>query len=455
MYSHWESLYEKLKSYGASDFYGFHMPGHKRQMGCFENPFQWDITEIAGFDDLHHPEKDGILTRAQERASKLYGAEESHFLVNGSTAGILSAISGCVTREGKLLMARNSHRSAYHAAELRGLRVSYVYPQFIKELGINGGILPADVENVLAEEEGIEAVFVTSPTYDGVCSDVRSIADICHRAGVPLIVDQAHGAHFPFSEYFPEDAIQAGADVVIHSVHKTLPALTQTALLHLQGDLADGERIRHYLSVYQTSSPSYVLMASLDACMELLEREGQELFTDYVQRLEGFRNSCRDLKTLRLAGKELEGFCGVQEFDRSKLLISTRGTRLGGEKLSGLLRERFHLEMEMAAPDYVVGISSVADTEEGFRRLGLALHELDAENEKKKEFPQESRKTDRSQNRISRTYVYVYPPGTPVLAPGDVVTEEIEEEIRRWQAAGFTVHGLGEDGRPVVVEEET
>lgn len=455
MYSHWESLYEKLKSYGASDFYGFHMPGHKRQMGCFENPFQWDITEIAGFDDLHHPEKDGILTRAQERASKLYGAEESHFLVNGSTAGILSAISGCVTREGKLLMARNSHRSAYHAAELRGLRVSYVYPQFIKELGINGGILPADVENVLAEEEGIEAVFVTSPTYDGVCSDVRSIADICHRAGVPLIVDQAHGAHFPFSEYFPEDAIRAGADVVIHSVHKTLPALTQTALLHLQGDLADGERIRHYLSVYQTSSPSYVLMASLDACMELLEREGQELFTDYVQRLEGFRNSCRDLKTLRLAGKELEGFCGVQEFDRSKLLISTRGTRLGGERLSGLLRERFHLEMEMAAPDYVVGISSVADTEEGFRRLGLALHELDAENEKEKEFPQESRKTDRSQNRISRTYVYVYPPGTPVLAPGDVVTEEIEEEIRRWQAAGFTVHGLGEDGRPVVVEEET
>lgn len=431
------------------------MPGHKRQMGCFDNPFQWDITEIAGFDDLHHPEKDGILTRAQERASKLYGAEESHFLVNGSTAGILSAISGCVTREGKLLMARNSHRSAYHAAELRGLRVSYVYPQFIKELGINGGILPADVENVLAEEEGIEAVFVTSPTYDGVCSDVRSIADICHRAGVPLIVDQAHGAHFPFSEYFPEDAIRAGADVVIHSVHKTLPALTQTALLHLQGDLADGERIRHYLSVYQTSSPSYVLLASLDACMELLEHEGQELFTDYVQRLEGFRNSCRDLKTLRLAGKELEGFCGVQEFDRSKLLISTRGTRLGGEKLSGLLRERFHLEMEMAAPDYVVGISSVADTEEGFRRLGLALHELDAENEKEKEFPQESRKTDRSQNRISRAYVYVYPPGTPVLAPGDVVTEEIEEEIRRWQAAGFTVHGLGEDGRPVVVEEET
>ena len=352
-------------------------------------------------------------------------------------------------------MARNSHRSAYHAAELRGLRVSYVYPQFIKELGINGGILPADVENVLAEEEGIEAVFVTSPTYDGVCSDVRSIADICHRAGVPLIVDQAHGAHFPFSEYFPEDAIRAGADVVIHSVHKTLPALTQTALMHLQGDLADGERIRHYLSVYQTSSPSYVLLASLDACMELLEHEGQELFTDYVQRLEGFRNSCRDLKTLRLAGKELEGFCGVQEFDRSKLLISTRGTRLGGEKLSGLLRERFHLEMEMAAPDYVVGISSVADTEEGFRRLGLALHELDAENEKKKEFPQESRKTDRSQNRISTAYVYVYPPGTPVLAPGDVVTEEMEEEIRRWQAAGFTVHGLGEDGRPVVVEEET
>lgn len=285
-------LYRSLKKYGDSDYYAFHMPGHKRQLGLFENPYQIDITEIDGFDDLHHPETDGILVRAEERAAKVYGAEETHFLVNGSTAGILSAVSGCTSRGGKLLMARNCHRSVYHGVELRALHPVYLYPQQIENLGINGAILPEDVEKALEKERDIQAVIITSPTYDGVCSDVRNIAEICHRFEKPLLVDQAHGAHFPFSEYFPEDALWAGADVVIHSVHKTLPSMTQTALLHLQGSLANREQVRHYLSVYQSSSPSYVLMASIDACMELLEQDGKELFAEHERELRVFRESC-------------------------------------------------------------------------------------------------------------------------------------------------------------------
>ena len=325
-------LYRKLREYGESDYYGFHMPGHKRQLGSFENPYKFDITEIDGFDDLHHPERDGVLTRAQERAAGLYGAEETHFLVGGSTAGILSAISGCTRRGGRILMARNCHRSVYHAAELGGLEAEYLYPQQIASPGINGPVLPEDVERALAEKEAFseqekgqdarkaagwfQAVVITSPTYDGICSDVRAIAKICHRHEVPLIVDQAHGAHFPFSDYFPEDAVSAGADVVIHSVHKTLPSLTQTALLHIQGRLADRERIRHFLSVYQSSSPSYILMASIDACMELLETKGEALFREHAQLLEIFREGCRDLEALRLYGAERAPY-----FDRSKLLI--------------------------------------------------------------------------------------------------------------------------------------
>lgn len=467
------------------------MPGHKRQMGVFENPYQWDITEIDGFDDLHHPEKDGILVRAQERAACLYGAEESHFLVNGSTAGILSAISGCVSRNGKLLLARNSHRSAYHGAELRGLQVSYLYPQLIRDVGINGGISAADVEKALAEEEGIEAVFVTSPTYDGICSDVRSIAKICHQAGVPLIVDQAHGAHFPFSEYFPEDAISAGADVVIHSVHKTLPALTQTALLHLQGNLADRDRICHYLSVYQTSSPSYVLMASMDSCMEMLEQKREKLFSAYAERLEHFRRGCQDLKYLHLAGEELKGSWSVQDFDRSKLLISTCEIGISGKELSRMLRENYHLEMEMASPGYVTGISSVADTEEGFARLKQALHELDAEPGKRQkqgtwagrkaqkstgtiteiknglasaqlkvrpgtalEMEKEAVSLEECENRISGDYVYLYPPGIPLLVPGEVISANIIRQIETWQAEGLEVHGLRGDGSLSVLKEQ-
>ena len=138
-------LYRKLREYGESDYYGFHMPGHKRQLGSFENPYKFDITEIDGFDDLHHPERDGVLTRAQERAAGLYGAEETHFLVGGSTAGILSAISGCARRGGRILMARNCHRSVYHAAELGGLEAEYLYPQQIASPGINGPVLPEDV----------------------------------------------------------------------------------------------------------------------------------------------------------------------------------------------------------------------------------------------------------------------------------------------------------------------
>ena len=421
-------LYEKLAAYGESDFYAFHMPGHKRLLGEFENPFRIDITEIDGFDDLHHPETDGVLTKAQSRAERVFGAEESHFLVNGSTAGILSAISGCTKQGGRFLMARNCHRSAYHGAELRGLQTVYLYPQYIPELGINGAVLPADVENALQKSamekqqrvegktEGyscknrkenqnrnqtdIQAVMIVSPTYDGVCSDVRQIVEICHRFGVPLIVDQAHGAHFRFSEYFPEDAVGAGADVVIHSVHKTLPSMTQTALLHVQGKIVNRERIRKFLSIYQSSSPSYVLMASIDACVDLIERDGEELFEKHARELKAFRERCRDLKRLYLAGldSETEGtwqpeakkaeFGQTADFDRSKLLISARranraGAGITGEELSRMLRKRYHIQMEMSGPDYVVALAGIADSEEGFRRLAEALHEMDRDIEDK------------------------------------------------------------------------
>lgn len=467
-------LYRSLLSYSRSDFYGFHMPGHKRQTGAFENPFQIDITEIEGFDDLHHPEPEGILTKAQERAARLFGAEETHFLVNGSTSGILSAVSACTHRGGKLLMARNCHRSVYHGAELMDLTPVYSYPKQIEDLGINGAILPEDVDKLLNQGEEIEAVLVTSPTYDGICSDVRAIAEICHSHGVPLIVDQAHGAHFPFSDYFPEDAVSAGADIVIHSVHKTLPALTQTALLHVQGELVNRDRLRKFLSVYQSSSPSYVLMASIDALTELLEKEGQELFENHVQLLERFRMDCRDLRCLFLADEP--------GMDRSKLLISGRRAGISGKQIADFLLEKYHLQMEMTGPDYVIGISGIADTEEGFQRLKRALHEMDevflkerendrvcrteikaveiqktAKISKTAEIPKalvrlkpgraaemekEVKPLSSCAGSLAAEYVYLYPPGIPLMVPGEEITEEMTEQIERWLKDGFSVHGL-------------
>lgn len=224
-------LFDKLANYGNSGIYPFHMPGHKRQKTVDFNPYKIDITEIEGFDNLHHAE--GVLLEAQKKAEKLYGSEESHFLINGSTAGILSAVSACAKKT--VLIARNCHKAVYHAALIRNLDVYYVYPEIQEEFMLNGGINPADVERSLEEHPEIEAVVITSPTYDGIVSDVKRIAEIAHAYGKPLIVDEAHGAHFGFSKYFPENSVHLGADIVIHSLHKTLPSYTQTALIHING----------------------------------------------------------------------------------------------------------------------------------------------------------------------------------------------------------------------------
>ncbi|WP_238723038.1 aminotransferase class I/II-fold pyridoxal phosphate-dependent enzyme [Diplocloster agilis] len=463
-------LYTRLKAYGSSDFYGFHMPGHKRQMLYpFDNPMGIDITEIDGFDNLHHAE--GILMEAQGRAAALYGSSETHFLVNGSTAGLLSAIAGCTTRGGKIIMARNCHKAVYHAAFLNELEVIYWMPQMDTINGINCGLPVDNLKKLLEKNPETQAIVMTSPTYDGVVSNVDKVVEIVHKCGIPLIVDEAHGAHFGFDPRFPGSSVGKGADVVIHSLHKTLPSMTQTALIHLNGDLADREKIRRYLSIYQTSSPSYVLMSSIDSCIGLLNERKEELFDSFCQKLTAVRDQLGQMEKLRLFTREdaikREGVA----LDLSKLLITTRGTNLNGKELSGLLREKYHLEMEMETPGYVLALTSIADTEEGFQRLTQALMEIDgqsavivedsqtgntdtgagasmkgnetvmsiwqADQHRKKSVP-----LGESSGLVSGEFVYQYPPGIPLIAPGEVINGEILEQIRLAKAQGINVQGM-------------
>ena len=370
------NLYDKLLQYQSSEMYPFHMPGHKRRKDDFANPFLIDITEIEGFDNLHHAE--GILKDAQDRAAALYHSEETYFLVNGSTCGILAAVSACTARGGKILMARNCHKAAYHAAYLRGLDIEYLYPEKEDIFGINGGIHEDIVEKALEEFQDIQAVMITSPTYDGVVSNVEKIAQIVHRKGIPLIVDEAHGAHFGFHEYFPKSSVEMGADLVIHSLHKTLPSLTQTALLHVNGNRVDRECLRRFLDIYQTSSPSYVFMAGMDSCVCLLEKRGGELFESLRRNLEVFYKQTESLGCIYLANHGLMGKSGIHDFDRSKLVISARNAGFTGNQLANLLRNRYHLELEMAGGSYGLALTSISDTEEGFLRLSEALKEIDA-----------------------------------------------------------------------------
>lgn len=458
-----ERLYKKLESYSKSDFYPFHMPGHKRNPNCIEGnfPFTQDITEIHGFDNLHHAED--LLLQAQQAVARVYGTRESFYSVNGSTAGLLAAISAAVAKGGKILVARNCHKAVYHAMYLRDLIPVYLYPQFEENCGLNGGILPSDVEKSLQEVEGIQAVLITSPTYDGMVSDVKKIAEIAHRYQIPLIVDEAHGAHFHFSEYFPVSAAELGADLVIQSFHKTLPSMTQTAVIHRCSDRVDREKLMRFLGIYQTSSPSYIMMANMDACMAKLEKDGIEMFSVYTRLLDRARTILKKCSRLKLITEEIVGRAGIYDFDPSKILISTVNTGISGRELSQILREKYHLEMEMDAEHYVTALTAVGDTEEGFERLCRALLEIDHNLEKISEVhftnpclpltqvhsisyamdaAQEVVALEESRGRISAEFAYFYPPGIPVIVPGERITGHFLQNMRRLLAQGFVLQGL-------------
>lgn len=459
-------LYDRLHQYSNSDYYGFHMPGHKRNTERFGSglPYGIDITEIEGFDDLHHP--DGILKKAQEEASRVYGAGETRFLVNGSTAGILSAILGCTRKGDQVLVGRNCHKSVYHAIYMNELEPVYLYPGFRPDIQLNTEISVSAVKAALNEHSRVKAVILVSPTYDGVVSDIRGIAREVHKRGIQLIVDEAHGAHFGFHPYFPESALRQGADVVIHSLHKTLPALTQTALLHVEGDLADRERIFRYLDMLQSSSPSYVLMAGIDRCIHLLGEKREELFAPYVDGLEKLRQRLAHLEKISLAETE--------HYDRSKLVLSVAGADMTGRELYLRLLETYHLQLEMAAGSYALAMTSVGDTEEGFRRLGDALEEIDRsagerpagaagftgvlpKNEtvltsaRMEELSGEKgnvRKVplEECAGHVSTEYAYLYPPGIPVIVPGERISRESVEMLLTSRSQGFSLEGMEEEG---------
>lgn len=473
------TIYDKLKDYSDSDYYGFHMPGHKRNLDMLKStvPYKIDITEIEGFDDLHHAE--GILKEAQIRAARIYHANETHFLINGSTVGILSAIAGVTKKGDTILVARNCHKSVYHAIYMNELNPVYLYPEFNHCAQLNTEVSVDDVREALDKYPSIRAVVIVSPTYDGVVSDVEAIAEAVHEKGIPLIVDEAHGAHFGFHPYFPQNANTRGADIVIHSLHKTLPALTQTALLHINGSLASRNGVREYLRMLQSSSPSYVLMSSIDSCIDMLENRRKELFDPYVKMLEKMRGRLRQLKRLELVETE--------NFDRSKIVISVRHADMSSKRLYRILLNEYHLQMEMVAGTYILAMTSIGDTEDGMERLARALKEIDAQADERmrsgnclEETPTiigaslprpevvynssvmenmldeaaisavPGSKVRRlpwrdSVGYISTEYAYLYPPGSPLIVPGERVSQEAVDMLQWYHNLRFAIEGLKED----------
>lgn len=481
-----ESLYQTLSAYSESDFYPCHMPGHKRSPLCGEMAdfYKIDITEIDGFDNLHQAE--GILREAQKRASRLYGTDETFFLINGSTCGVLAAVMAATEPGDEILMARNCHKSVYHAAILQGLRVHYYYPEMIREYDICDGVRPEEIGRLLGQFPDCKAVVITSPTYEGIISDVAEIAAVVHRQGKILIVDEAHGAHLNLCGITEEsvvdknlrwqDKMMKEADLVIHSLHKTLPSMTQTALLHVNGDRVDRVRLCRYLSMLQSSSPSYVLMASMDSCMRFLEGQGRIRFAVMRNYYENFCKKLENLKRIRI-GKMTdvsEIDYALTQWDIGKVVISVRETNMTGKELCDILRNEYHLELEMAAKTYALAIMTLMDEAEGWQRLADALIEIDGRIEKEpaqlaakrttfskskltmaKAFhsPREEMKLKAAAGRISADFITPYPPGIPLITPGEMIGDELIEEIEKDLEAGLLVQGISSEGRIGVVVE--
>ena len=421
-----QSLFEYLKSYNEKGIYPLHMPGHKRRMslsGFFGeagfpdatgkdapgdtaqqsdalsisvksnaglssflgNSMAYDFTEVEGTDDLHHAE--GILKDSMERTAGVFGADKSYYLVNGSTSGNLIGISAICPLNGELIVARNCHRSVFHALELRNITARFVYPDFDRDFGIFGGVSPEAVERLFLEFPDSKGVVITSPTYEGVVSDIAGIASVCHRHGAVLFVDEAHGAHFGLVESsgFPKNAVQCGADISVQSAHKTLIGLTQTAFLHIRKGFVDESKVERFIDIYETSSPSYPLMLSLDACTEMVIREGEKVFCDWAETLRLFDESIRSLRYFRVLchGKDDIRNHGFFDFDKSKLLVNCGNTHFDGEKFMETMRERFGFELEMQLSKNALAMTGPGDDRKQILRFAEALLTLDREEEKR------------------------------------------------------------------------
>lgn len=473
----------KLEEYSKAGYVPMHMPGGKRNTE-FASTSALDITEIDGFDNMHNA--DGIIKNASERAAILYGADKTLMLVNGSTAGILSAVCGATRRKGKIIVARNCHVSVYNALIMAQLEPVYVIPEVEEKTGIYRGLTLEQIRKCIEANADVQAVIITSPTYEGIVSEVREIAGFLHEKGIPLIVDEAHGAHFKFSEEFPESAVEAGADLVINSIHKTLPALTQTALLHISGNYVDYDKVERFWNIYQTTSPSYILMASIDRCMGIIEEQGDYIFKEYTNRLKKLRENIAKFKNIKLLASD----------DISKIILICDD----GKYLYDRLLKEYKVQLEMASFKYAIAMTSVADKQEYYDRFLNALQEIDASwkveskdsgndvgksgkehegcgmrvvrtvgdagegadyaiNNKPEvcmcpanaiDLMDENGYEDLSVNspdicgRISMSSVLIYPPGMPVVNVGERITGDVCRIINNAIDAGLEVPGLKE-----------
>lgn len=471
-------LYEQLVKMHHRQRANFHVPGHKEGRGLdpagapfFHAVMGIDYTEIAGLDDLHHPE--GVILEAQRLAAELFGAEETYFLVGGSTVGNLSLITTVCGRGDLLIVQRNVHKSVIHGLMLAGAQAVFISPRLDKDSGLAACVDPHDIEEALVRFPQARGVLLTNPNYYGMGIDLTGIANAAHRFGVPLLVDEAHGAHFGLHPKLPPSALSCGADGVVQSTHKMLGAMTMGAMLHVQGGKIDRDKLRQRLAMLQSSSPSYPIMASLDLSRRLLHEKGRQLMEEALARLDVFRRELTSLLAFREVGRvaPADAFDYVDPF---KISICDASGALTGFELLRLLEEN-GCTPEMADPRHVLLLASFATEQQALARLLAALERIAKTcNLHRGELKPNAAHIggssgngrigspvhfdmsagggplsgetaavplERAAGRIAAEMVVPYPPGIPLFYPGERITEAACRQLAELAAAGAHFQG--------------
>lgn len=440
------------------------MPGHKLGKGIpdrFLNDLHLlDMTEIPGLDNLHFP--NGVIKEAQDLAAKAFGADYTSFLVNGSTCGVHAAILSLCKPGDKLIVSRDCHKSVIGAMMLASVMPIYIAPEYDSLFGVSSLMLPSTVEQAIKNNPDAIGVIVTRPNYYGLCADISAISDVVHSNNKLLIVDEAHGAHLKFSSRLPCCALDVGADVCIQSAHKTLPALTQGAYIHIKGGRVDIDKVNFVLRLIQTSSPSYIIMAFLDIARAIMENYGSQLIENLLNEVNRFETMLNENTGFIMMSSHplLSG-----HIDKTRLVVNVKNTGMTGFSIEKILRNQFNIQVEMSDFYNIVCIATVADERKEFETLYLALNEIDKQfknskkildiNIKEIKIPSqavspdkvmqckcETRKLKESVGKVSKGIITPYPPGVPVVCPGEFITQETVEYITNVIEAGGTVNGV-------------
>jgi len=464
-------LFSGLLAHAGRNPWQFHIPGHKKGAGMAPEfrdfigteALSIDLVNIEPVDDLHHPK--GIIREAQELAAQAFDADYTFFSVQGTSGAIMTMILSTVGPGQKILLPRNIHKSILSAVILSGATPVFLTPEIDQQLGVAHGISLATVRRAVGEHPDAAALLVIYPTYYGVCSDLQSIVATAHQHGIPVLVDEAHGAHLYFHPDLPLPAMKAGADMAATSMHKLGGSLTQSSILNVRAGLVDPKRVQAVFSMLTTTSPSYLLLASLDTARRHLAVHGRETLSRALKLAEEARARINSIKGLWCFGMDIIGRRSSSfAFDPTKLCISVKELGLTGLEVERMLRQEFNIEVELSDLYNILVIITAGDTAESIDTLIHALQSIAARVTGRRvrrgrvSFPDlpalamtpreaffsrtEAVPFTDSAGRIAAEFVVPYPPGIPILAPGEWITSKNINYITEHLKAGLPVQGL-------------